>query len=172
MSQIKKKFIKFGTGSEDVNSRVIPAHYTASNYTPAQVASEGNDKVSAHLQGIDSALGAAGVTPGDIGVTSFSAANNQASPANVTGFAFNNATTRGFDSFVTIVIDATTDLYEFVKIQGIQKGATWDISIERTGDESGVNFSITNSGQIQYTSNNYSGFVSATIKFRAITVTL
>ena len=53
MSQIKKKFIKFGTGTEDVNSRVLPAHFTPTNYTPSQVSSEGTDKTSAHLKGID-----------------------------------------------------------------------------------------------------------------------
>lgn len=58
MSQIKKKFIKFGTGSDAVNARDLPANYTPSEYTPAQVASEGNDKVSAHLNGINTRLGA------------------------------------------------------------------------------------------------------------------
>lgn len=56
MSRIKQKFIKWGTGSEDVNSRVVPANFTPSNYTPTQVASEGTDKVSAHLKGIDDAF--------------------------------------------------------------------------------------------------------------------
>lgn len=58
MSQIKKKFIKFGTGTDDVNSRVIPANYTPSSYTPTQVASEGTDKISAHLKGINNAIAA------------------------------------------------------------------------------------------------------------------
>lgn len=45
-----------GTGSNDLNSRDLPANYTPSNYTPDQVASEGTDKVSAHLKGIDNFL--------------------------------------------------------------------------------------------------------------------
>lgn len=58
MSQIKKKFIKFGTAADAVNAQDLPANYSPSNYTPAQVASEGNDKVSAHLNGINTRLGA------------------------------------------------------------------------------------------------------------------
>lgn len=58
---------------------------------------------------------------GDINETSFSAANNQASPANVTGLAFANATVRSFSALVSVYIDATTDLYEVFKLLGIQK---------------------------------------------------
>jgi hypothetical protein len=58
MSRIARKFIRFGTGSTDVNAQPIPATNTATNYTPTQVASEGTDKVSAHLNGINTALGA------------------------------------------------------------------------------------------------------------------
>lgn len=57
MSQIKKKFIRFGTGTDDVNSRDVPANFTPTYYTPSQVASEGTDKTSAHLKGIDNFLG-------------------------------------------------------------------------------------------------------------------
>jgi hypothetical protein len=40
------------------------------------------------------------------------------------------------------------------------------------GDESGIVLSITAAGQVQYTSANYSGFVSGAIKFRAITTSI
>jgi len=56
MSKNKEKWIDFGTGSDQVNSRSLPAYYTPNNYTPAQIGSEGNDKVSAHLKGIDDKL--------------------------------------------------------------------------------------------------------------------
>lgn len=56
--RIIKKFIKFGTGADEVNSQALPANYTPTNYTPVQVASEGTDKVSAHLKGINNALAA------------------------------------------------------------------------------------------------------------------
>ncbi len=109
---------------------------------------------------------------GDISLTSFSAANNQVAPANVTGFAFANGTTRSFKALVSVSIDATTDLFESFEIMGVQKASSWEISVSSVGDTSGVSFTITNAGQIQYTSTNEAGFVSSTIKFRAITTTI
>jgi hypothetical protein len=109
---------------------------------------------------------------GDIAESSFSVANNQVSAANVTSFAFANATVRSFEALVSVYVNATTSLYETFKIQGIQKGASWDIAVSSVGDNSQVNFTITNAGQIQYTSGSYAGFVSATMKFRAITTSV
>jgi len=107
---------------------------------------------------------------GDLNETSFSPANNQSTPANVGSFSFSTATVRSFDALVHVFIDATVDLYETFKINGIQKSGSWDISISSTGDDSQVVFSIASNGQIQYTTPNYTGFVSGQIKFRAITL--
>jgi hypothetical protein len=68
---------------------------------------------------------------------------------------------------VWVVLDATTDAYESFTLHGIQKGSSWEMATTSVGDSSGVVFSITNSGQIQYTSPNASGFVSLNFKFRA-----
>ena len=111
-------------------------------------------------------------SPGDIAETSFAAANNQSTPANVTGLAFANATVRSFEALVSIALDATADAYEVRTLRGVQKGANWDMSETSNGDDSGVVFSITNAGQVQYTSANSAGFVSNTIKFRAITTSV
>lgn len=112
--------------------------------------------------------GAATASTGDIAQTSFSAANNQASPANVTGLAFANGSVRAFSALVSVSIDATADLFEEFHLQGIQKSASWNMSVDSVGDSSGIVFSITNAGQVQYTSTSVAGFVSNTIKFRAI----
>jgi hypothetical protein len=109
---------------------------------------------------------------GDISETSFLLTNNQAVAANITGLAFNNAVTRSFTALISIYINATSSLYEQITIEGIQKGSSWDISVSNVGDNSGISFSITNAGQIQYTSINYTGFVSGVIKFRAITTSV
>ena len=103
----------------------------------------------------------------DIAETSFSGANNQSSAANVTGFAFANANVRAFEALVSIYVNATTPLFESIRIHGIQKGSEWQISQSVVGDNSLVGLSITTSGQIQYTSSNYTGFTALTIKFRA-----
>lgn len=104
---------------------------------------------------------------GDINETSFSAADNQAVAADVTGLAFANGTVRAFKVLMSVVVDATTDLYESYELIGIQKGASWDMAISSVGDDSGFVFTITNAGQVQYTNLTYAGFVSATVKFRA-----
>lgn len=109
---------------------------------------------------------------GDINETSFSAADNQSSFANITGLAFANATVRSFEAQVSVTIDATASLYEVFSLKGIQKGAAWDMAVSGVGDDSGYAFQITNAGQIQYTSPAATGFVSSTMKFRASTLSL
>ena len=111
-------------------------------------------------------------SPGDIDETSFNINNSQAIAANITGLAFSNAVVRSFEVYASIYINATSSLYEEIKISGIQKGSDWDIAVTSVGDESGIQFSITSSGQLKYTSSNYSGFVSGTIKFRALTTSI
>jgi len=173
MSRIKKKFIRYGIGADDSNARDIPGNFTPTNYTPAQVASEGNDKISAHLNGLDTKVGGLPApSGGDISETSFAGANNVTIFTDITGFAFANGTVRAFDALVSVTVDAAADLYSVVTLHGIQKGADWEISIKSVGDDALVEFDITTSGQIQYKSDNYLGFVSLTVKFRAITVSV
>jgi Tfp pilus assembly protein PilX len=109
---------------------------------------------------------------GDIQETSFSAVNNQTTVANVTGLVFANAVVRSFEAIVSVSIDATADLFEQFKLSGIQKGSSWDMSVSAVGDESGLVFTITTAGQVQYVSSNLAGFVSNTVKFRALTTSL
>lgn len=167
MARIAKKFIRLGTASDELNSRDLPANFTPTNYTPTQVGSEGSTKTSAHLKGIDNALGSIVATTGDISLTTFSAANNQGSAADVTGFAFANASVRAFKALVSVAIDATSDLFEQFELQGIQKSSSWEMSVTKLGDDSGITFSITSAGQVQYVSTNVSGFVTNKISFRA-----
>lgn len=103
---------------------------------------------------------------------SFALSNNQSTAADVTGFSFANATVRSFSAHASVEIDADTDLYEMFDIKGIQKSSGWDISATSLGDTTGVEFSITSSGQIQYTSESYTGFVSGAIKFKALTTSV
>lgn len=102
---------------------------------------------------------------GDIKRTSFTAANNQAVAANVTGLAFANAVTRGFEAQITVVRGST---YAEYSLKGIQKASSWEMSQEYVGDDSGLVFSITSAGQIQYTSTNTGN--TAGLLFRAQTV--
>lgn len=106
---------------------------------------------------------------GDIQPASFSAANNQIVAADVTGLLFNPLSVRSFDILLSVAIDATSDLFEQFKLNGIYNGVSWYLNSSSVGDSSGIVFSITNAGQVQYTSTNVSGFVSSTFRFRAQT---
>ena len=108
----------------------------------------------------------------DIEETSFAGANNQSSFANVTGLAFSAASVRSVQVVASVYVNATTPLYQAVEMSIINKGGSFAMSVNGTGDNSGVTFDITNSGQVQYTSSNYTGFVSLTIKFRALTTSI
>lgn len=109
---------------------------------------------------------------GDLEQLNFSFANDVSSAADVTGFAFSNLITRSFDALVSVEKFATSDVFEEFKLSGIKKSSVWELSVESTGDDSEVNFSITNAGQVQYTSSNAPGFIQGIIRFRAITTAL
>ena len=106
------------------------------------------------------------VSPGDLQETSFSGISG-ASSANVTGLSFPNASVRSFKAHVSVSVDATSDLFEIFEIEGIQRGADWQITVNSSGDDTNVDFNITNTGQITYSSPVYSGFVSMDVRFRA-----
>jgi hypothetical protein len=113
------------------------------------------------------------VGSGYIGETSFTIANNQGAAANVTGLSFNSASYKAAHIFVRI--QRKTDSSENVSV-GVLKAmyraatTTWEILDELGGDFTGVTFSITSGGQVQYTSTNQSGSnYTGTMKFKAIT---
>jgi ribosomal protein L35AE/L33A len=116
------------------------------------------------------------LSQGDILETSFDFENN-VSLQNVVGFSFNANIVRSFEALVSVSIEASFgNLYEAFKIIGIQTTQALDggfkIACESVGDTSGVEFNITPTGQIKYTSSNIMGFTSGIIKFRAITTTV
>src|SRR6202008_363636 len=97
-----------------------------------------------------------------IALTSFTAADNQSSAADVTGFAFANASIRAFRALVSITRGST---YANYQLDGIQKASSWELSQSLVGDSTGITFTITTAGQIQYTSTSTGN--TATVKFRA-----
>lgn len=134
------------------------------------VGNASNVPVGVSLSG-DATLSNVGVLTLSNGIshTSFSAANNQSSAADVTGLAFANGSVRSFEALVSVYVNATASLYEQFKLYGIQNGTGWYFTSHSLGDTSGFVFTITSAGQVQYTSTNNAGFVAATVKFRAIT---
>lgn len=95
-------------------------------------------------------------------VISISIANNQSSPANVTGLLLDGAVTRSF--IVDYAIYRKTDtassaVAEAGQLRGVYntQSSTWLMSTDYSGQDSGVSFSILSSGQVQYTSSNIAG---------------
>lgn len=88
---------------------------------------------------------------------SFNGANNQSSPQNVNGLVFESGS---FAIFVNVYITATTNATTMYELRGIRNGPSWNFIQNHIGDNVGIVFSITNSGQVQYTSPNISGFES------------
>jgi hypothetical protein len=103
----------------------------------------------------------------------FVADNNVSSPTNITGFSFSNSVVRAFDAVVSVtILDEGSNKYAYYNLKGIQKGSNWVINSSYVGDATGFTFSITNSGQIQYTSTNVAGYISSYVNFRAMTTTI
>ena len=73
---------------------------------------------------------------------SFNISNNTTSYTDVTGFSFSNTVVRSFKALVSVEISATESLFEAIEIMGIQRGSDWVISVNSTGDDSNVIFSI------------------------------
>lgn len=114
------------------------------------------------------------ITPniGDISAEkTFNAQNNQSTPDNVTGFIFNNQT-KSFTGSICVHIITDTDEYDALyELKGIRKKTRWDMNSSYVGDYTGIRFYITNTGQIQYTSDNKTNWISTQMKFRALTTT-
>lgn len=107
---------------------------------------------------IATALGAV-VGPQDIATTTFNLANNTAVATNITGAAFDTSSVRA--AIFSYSIYRSTASNEESEVGQLYLtyasiAATWDIS-EIYGGSSTVAFSITNAGQIQYTSGNLAG---------------
>ena len=102
----------------------------------------------------------------DIAVSSFTLANNQVSAADITGLSFDISTMRGALAIYSIY--RTTGSAERseegqLEVKYNNVANTWDISQTAIG-ASGILFTITAAGQVQYTSDNYA---SGVLKFRA-----
>lgn len=121
--------------------------------------------LEAIVESINSTNGSA-----DILITSFNLTNNQSSAANVTGLVFDTTQVRSAIISYSIYISTTTnEKSECGQIYITYKSTagTWELAQYNVGT-SGVVFTITNSGQIQYTSTNVSGAsYSGKLKFSA-----
>ncbi len=122
---------------------------------------------------------------GVISETTFTIANNQSSPADVTGLLFNPVTIRSAEIDLQYYRNTTgagaTEMSARAKFIATYKtvAASWDLSPlgvggdfdTGTGEPAGITLSITSAGQVQYTSTNFSGTAASSIMhFRASTM--
>jgi hypothetical protein len=105
---------------------------------------------------------------------SFTLANNQSSATDVTGLLFDGIATRSFILDYSIYRQTDTALSAVAQVgqlRGVYNTQTsaWFMSDDFSGQNSGITFSILNSGQIRYTSTdiagaNYNGILKYTIR--------
>jgi hypothetical protein len=96
----------------------------------------------------------------------YSVNNNQTMPIDVNGLFFSSVW--AFDCYLTSRVLASTNLYSHFHIRGVNKSGSWEIIKTYVGDDSGIEFYITNAGQLQYTTPNWNSFVSCVFKARAL----
>jgi hypothetical protein len=130
-----------------------------------------------YLNGVTSAIqtqlnGKVASVVGDISETSYTNSTDVVSGGSITGLSFANGSIRGFEAIVTVVVDATADLFATYRLIGIQKASAWSLSYDYVGDTTNITFDINTSGQVIYTSTTTSGFVSRTFKFRASVISI
>ncbi len=89
-------------------------------------------------------------------ISTFTIANNQSAPANVTGITFDSTMIRAADiNFEVYRSDSSNELVSIGKFSVVYKpiAGSWAIlPSEFAGDDSGVTFGITSGGQLTYTS--------------------
>jgi hypothetical protein len=96
----------------------------------------------------------------------YNASNNVVSE-NINTLLFPNSVF-GFDIYLSARLIATNNLYSNYHIRGVNKGLTWEIITSYVGD-SIATFNITNDGQLQYTTPNFTGFTNLTFKYKVFT---
>jgi len=156
--------------TDQVGGRTLPAGNVANNYTPTPATPEDSTNISAHLNGIDVALG--DVPQGaveDIAPGSIALVNNRATFTTIPELTLNMGTSISFNLTIAVRYYTDTpanDRSEVFRIEGSNNYHDWDYTISSNSGGSGVNFQVTNQGLIQYTSSNVTGFTLGKITFR------
>jgi len=153
-------------GHTDIEATAAAAYKTAGSATA----------IIENKVGVDTRIfraGSAGSGGGGGGTSkTFTLANNQVSAADVTGFLMNSTKHKAFNADILIKRRHSSPDLELNKVftlKGFYNESTgvWHIGDSSyIGDETGLEFTMTNSGQMQYTSTNVPGtIVSSYIKF-------
>ena len=97
----------------------------------------------------------------------FTAANNVTSQS-IPSINYSGSSVWGFDVYLAARLTATTNLYANYHIKAVNKQTSWELITNYVGD-SILSFNITNDGQLQYSTQNFSGFSSLIFKYKVFT---
>jgi hypothetical protein len=100
---------------------------------------------------------------------SCSANNNISTSTDLLGLILPTTTTRSFTVIISLstLVSVGSNYYTQYTVEGIQTDSGWIIDDYFIGDIPNIFFTITNTGQLQYTSNNVINWVSTTLRYRA-----
>lgn len=120
-------------------------------------------------------ISASGASGGDIPPTTWTGLLNNFTNQYITGLMLSYSVT-SFIAYMSIYIDATTDLYTSVEIRGLRKDpsnwSSYELQFNYIGDTiSLLDFNMVNNGQMMMTIGNIPGFNNAVVKFRAFSLT-
>lgn len=112
--------------------------------------------------------------PNDVLLSTANLDNNQAVPENLGNLTFNTGQVLGvqIDFFIRRTYNPGAGQLTITEngiILANYDGSDWKLSVESVGD-TGIDFVITSSGVVQYTSTNLSGHISSIIRFKAKTI--
>jgi len=174
MTATNLKWIRTGVDdlNRDVGGRTLPSGSPAVNYTPTEIASEGTDKISAHIKGIDNALGSIPTTgDGDVSLRTMNLENDRTTWTNITDLVFSMGITMSFVANVTMrVAHDSANVSETFTIEGSNNFNDWNYKVSSVGDDSGFQVQVTAGGQIQYKSANFTNPTLGTISYKAETL--
>jgi hypothetical protein len=114
-------------------------------------------------------IGLAGA--GSLTESDFTFANNQAAAADVTGLLFDSSDSISAEVDIQVIRSgASGSARSLIKLYLMYYNSTWNL-LDQTeiGEESGLTFSVTAAGQVQYTSDDLGGSYSGAGRFRATT---
>jgi hypothetical protein len=94
-------------------------------------------------------------------------------PSDVVGLLFDETIVRYFHAIVSVSIATTSNnLNSGYELKGILLDGGYVLNSTWIGEDTGIKFSITPNGQVQYTSSNLNNWTSSIIKFKAITTSI
>jgi len=137
----------------------------SANYIPTALSNSGNSNISGSLS-----VGG-GIISNSVDINAsgtFSAANGQTVPSDITGLLLTSSIYSSFSIImnVSLLRIAGGNLKAQYTIEGIQRDSGWNIYVTSLGDTIDLTFNILSTGQIQYSSTTtYPNFTSLTFYY-------